>query len=69
MRHCKSAPFTCLAMTVLVTARGGCWTIAAGVDMPEPSTRTDPIRQAARKEIDAGLFPGAVVLVGRPGRD
>ena len=37
--------------------------IAGGV----PSKQTEQIEQAVQKEIDAGLFPGAVVLVGQPG--
>ena len=33
-----------------------------------PSKQSEQIEQAVRKEIDAGLFPGTVVLVGRPGK-
>jgi len=32
------------------------------------SARAEQIERAVRKEIDSGLFPGAVVLVGRPGK-
>lgn len=38
---------------------------------PEPSAPESPsevIRRAVQQEIDAGLFPGAVLLVGRPGQ-
>ena len=42
--------------------------MGAAVHMPEPSTQAEQIGRAVQKEIDAGLFPGAVVLVGRPGK-
>lgn len=56
----------CLAVTLLATACGSLWGIAAGADMPESSMPTERIQHAVQKEIDAGLFPGSVVLVGRP---
>ncbi len=31
-----------------------------------PKSATEPIARAVQQEIDAGLFPGAVLLVGRP---
>jgi hypothetical protein len=68
MKHSKVAQFACLAVVMLATACGGRWTIAVGAEMPEPSTPTEQIRQAVQTEIDAGLFPGSVVLVGRPGK-
>ena len=33
-----------------------------------PATQTEQIEQAVQTELDAGLFPGTVVLVGRPGK-
>lgn len=33
-----------------------------------PSERSEQTERAVQTEIDAGLFPGAVVLVGRPGK-
>lgn len=53
----------CLAVTLLATACGSHWAVAAGADMP--SKPTERIQHAVQKEIDAGLFPGSVVLVGR----
>lgn len=42
---------------------------AAGSQLPAGSgPSTDAISQAVRREIEAGLFPGVVLLVGRPGR-
>ena len=62
----RVAQLACLAVTLLATVGGNPWAIAADADVPEPSTPTERIQHAVQREIDAGLFPGSVVLVGRP---
>jgi serine-type D-Ala-D-Ala carboxypeptidase len=60
-----------LVMLTLMFAVSAAVAALGSVAEPSPAelpTGADSIPRAVQQEIDAGLFPGAVVLVGRPGR-
>ena len=61
---CEAVLVWCSAISAVATAQPH--DRDASVSRPLADVRQ--IEEAVQKEIDAGLFPGAVVLMGRPGR-
>lgn len=57
-----------LAILVAATAAAAGAEPAAQPGAGQSPVKTASIAQAVQQEIEAGLFPGAVVLVGRPGK-